>query len=356
MKTKLLLISVRADFGGGPKHVDQLVRCLRKDYNVYVASPYEEPYGVQWSKDTEISGFVTIPHRRFYLKDFFRLVKFVKAEKIQIIHSHGKGAGVYSRLIKVLCVHVKVVHTFHGLNANYGKWLNCVYLGVEKVLSLLTDQLIFVSHGERSKALKMGLLNDKKSNVIFNGIEDVQLSGTHQKSSFRIVSISRFDYAKNMDLAYEIAFKFKDDDRIQFVWVGDGHDKERLKTKAMVEGVNIDFVGFTNNPIKYLHDSDILLSSSRFEGLPYALIEASSAGLPIVASNVVGNNDIVKNGCNGFLFDSVQGACDSIRILANDLNLRSKMRKAARDEFEANYSEAMMIRKLELLYELVLSE
>lgn len=61
----------------------------------------------------------------------------------------------------------------------------------------------------------------------------------------------------------------------------------------------IDFVGFTKEPMKYLQSSDLYLSTSRFEGLPYGLIEAASVGLPIVASNVKGNNEVVNNGYNG---------------------------------------------------------
>jgi len=112
----------------------------------------------------------------------------------------------------------------------------------------------------------------------------------------------------------EVKARLKNED-VEFVWVGDGPDFCRLKEKAQKDGVKIRFVGFSDKPMDFLASASVYFSSSRFEGMPYALIEAASLGLPIVASNVAGNNEVVFNGENGFLFNSVNEACACIETL-----------------------------------------
>ena len=133
-----------------------------------------------------------------------------------------------------------------------------------------------------------------------------------------VTTISRFDYAKNMSLAYEIAKNFKDNSSIVFLWLGDGDDRIKFESMAQKDGANIIFTGFADEVPAYLSATDIYLSTSRWEGLPYALIEAQSLGIPIVATNVVGNNEVVENGKNGFLFEDARQACRDIKILLND--------------------------------------
>ena len=194
--------------------------------------------------------------------------------------------------------------------------------------------------------------------VVYNGIEDKGAKDVLNVSNkiFKIVSLSRFDYAKNMSLAYDIAYAFKDNQNIHFIWVGDGPDYTFLKEKAEANLVNIDFVGFSQEPMKYLKSSDLYLSTSRFEGLPYGLIEAASVGLPIVATNVIGNNEVCFNKVNGFLYTQMEDSIKAINMLYNDPHLMKYMGENSRKIYEEKFQIENMLDGLMKRYSVLLKK
>ena len=200
----------------------------------------------------------------------------------------------------MLGVDSKIVHTFHGISEFYSckaKKIIDKLSGV--VLKYFTDAFVLVSYGE-----------------LYNGIEDPHRLAERKED--KVVTISRFNYQKNMDSSFAIASAFKQDNSIRFVWVGDGDDYSRLKQQAEKECINIEFVGFSINPMEHLCNSSIYLSTSRFAGLPYALIEAAAIGLPIIASDVKGNNEVVMHGFNGYLFHTIEEGIGYIEKLHKD--------------------------------------
>jgi len=353
---KILFITLRADHGGGPKHVDLLINNLSSEIEIYLACPQDRPYYDLWSKSKKIKDIFALPHRKFSVKKLLGLNKFIKDNDIKIIHSHGKGAGIYSRMLKILNPGLKIVHTLHGVHiGEYGFLKKSAYIFLERFLTLFTDKFINVSKSENSVCLKLKLFKKSKSEVVYNGIKAL-LKDDNAKIKFDlsgkkvVATISRFDYAKNMSLAYEIAKNFKDNPDIVFLWLGDGDDRAKFESMAQKDGANIIFTGFTGEVPAYLSATDIYLSTSRWEGLPYALIEAQSLGIPIVATNVVGNNEVVENGKNGFLFEDAQQACRDIEILSNDEKIYGKMRGEALLNFKDKFDIGVAVCKVEKIY------
>ena len=260
-------------------------------------------------------------------------------------------------MLKILNPRLKIVHTLHGVHiGEYGFLKKNVYIFLERFLTLFTDKFINVSNSENSLCLKLRLFKKSKCEIVYNGIKAL-LKDDHAKIKFNlsgkrvVTTISRFDYQKNMSLAYEIAQNFKDNPDIVFLWLGDGDDRTKFESMAQKDGVNIIFTGFTDEIPAYLSATDIYLSTSRWEGLPYALIEAQSLGIPIVATNVVGNNEVVENGKSGFLFESAQQARQDIEILLNDEQIYGKMQAEALLNFKDKFNIGAMIRKVEKIYE-----
>ncbi len=354
---KILLLSLRADHGGGPKHVDLLINNLSSDMEIFLACPKDKPYYNMWSESKKVKDIFALPHRKFSVKKLLGLNKFIKDNDIEIVHSHGKGAGIYSRMLKILNPRLKIVHTLHGVHiGEYGFLKKSVYIFLERFLTLFTDKFINVSNSENSLCLKLRLFKKSKCEIVYNGIKAL-LKDDHAKIKFNlsgkrvVTTISRFDYQKNMSLAYEIAQNFKDNPDIVFLWLGDGDDRVKFEFMAQKDGANIIFTGFTDEVPAYLSTTDIYLSTSRWEGLPYALIEAQSLGIPIVATNVVGNNEVVENGKSGFLFESAQQACRDIEILLNDEKIYSKMQGEALLNFKDKFDIGIAVRKVEKIYE-----
>ena len=354
---KILFITLRADYGGGPKHIDLLINNLSSEMEIFIACPQDKPYYDLWSKSEKVKDIFILPYRKFSVKKLLGLNKFIKDNDIKIIHSHGKGAGIYSRMLKILNPRLKIVHTLHGVHiGEYGLLKKSAYIFLERFLTLFTDKFINVSNSENSVCLKLKLFKKSKSEVVYNGIKAL-LKDDNAKIKFDlsgkkvVTTISRFDYAKNMSLAYEIAKNFKDNSSIVFLWLGDGDDRTKFESMAQKDGANIIFTGFTDEIPAYLSATDIYLSTSRWEGLPYALIEAQSLGIPIVATNVVGNNEVVENGKSGFLFEDAQQACQDIEILLNDEKIYGKMQAEALLNFKDKFDIGVTIRKMEKIYE-----
>ena len=353
----ILLITVRADFGGGPRHVHQLIEELPSDFNIYVAFPQGKPYGNLWQEHPKIKKCINIPYRKFSIKYLFLLRRFIIENNISILHSHGNGAGLYSRILKIIVPQIKVVHTFHGITNNYSSYfISCIHKIIGRSLRYLTNKFILVSNGEFKLGKSMRFLFTDKSVIIYNAIADEGLKFNRYDNKLVIISLSRFDFAKNMDMAYRIAKALRNNHEIEFVWVGDGEDFVRLKQKSVEEHVNINFIGFTEYPISYLKNADLYLSTSRFEGLPYALIEAASVGLPIVATDVVGNNEVVLHDYNGLVFKTEQEAVDAIKKLSINADLLNRYSINSRELYLKTFTMEKMISSIVDTYVQVLNQ
>jgi len=140
---------------------------------------------------------------------------------------------------------------------------------------------------------------------------------------------------------------------INLFLVGDGNFLERIKEKVKINGLSrVFFLGKRDDIPRILNESDIGLLVSKREGLPRCIMEAMAAGKPVVATDIRGNRDLVKDGVNGFLvkLGDVQGLVDSILKLANDKNLRDQMGKKGRELIE-DYSLENVLEEMAEIYD-----
>ncbi len=351
---------MRADFGGGPEHLYQLIKHLSPAIEAYIAAPEDFPY---WDKYKEIAGrqkMFVLPHREFTFSRLMDLSQFCKNHKISLVHSHGKGAGIYSRLLRIL-TGAKVIHTYHGLHiGQYSPMKKLLYISLEKFLSALTTAAISVSPSEKHTLLFNGVVPGEKLHLIENGVEiptEAEINSPSMEP-FHILSITRFDYAKNSSLLVSIAKALATVSNAsrQFVFdvVGDGEEKQHVQELVSANGLEEMFVfhGMQSLMNGYYRNAGCLLSTSRWEGLPLSVLEAMSYGVPIVASNVTGNRDLIKNDETGFLFelDKPGDAAQKILLLADDTSVWQAASQKARELVREYYSVTKMARRTEELY------
>ncbi len=359
IKKNILIITVRADFGGGPEHIYNIIPFLQKQYNVFVAAPNDDPYMKRFTGQVGKQNIIEIPHRKFTFGKLLKLANFVKKNKIKAIHSHGKGAGIYSRPLAAITF-CKCIHTFHGLHiGEYNSLQKKLYLWLERSLSCFTNRFICVSDGERVEVVKNGVCAENKVTVIDNG---VRVSGItpvagNIKTPVKVLHLSRFDEQKNSKLLVDVALMLREPgaiEDIRFVMLGDGEyktDVEDNVRKNKLDGY-FEFCGFRTNPGEYFSEADLYITTSLWEGMPLAVLEAMSYGLPVVATDVVGNNDIVKHEETGLLFtpDKPELAAEFIVKLLQDESLYKRLSENSRNAVEENYSVEAMGNKLVKLY------
>ena len=363
-KKKIIYVTVRSDFGGGPYHIDLLINNLKETFNIYVAAPLNEPYGFKWKELLGANKFFELPFRSFNISSLIKLVKFIKINKMDILHAHGKGAGIYGRLVKLFIPGIVVIYTLHGFHIlNYKPFLRNLYIFIERLLSRLTNVFINVSKGEQEICLKNKIFKESKSVVIYNAIKRVERAGLNKnqlrakfnlpESKFLIISVVRFNHQKNLKATVNIAEKLISQPDILFLIIGDGEEKSEIENLIKENNLtNILLSGYKSNIDEYLSASDIYLSTSLWEGLPYSLIEAAANSLPIVASNVTGNNEVAIDGENGYLFNlnDPSEAVDKILRIKNSPaeqnNLGSKSLSIFNEYFQLN----TMTNKMKELY------
>jgi glycosyltransferase involved in cell wall biosynthesis len=375
---RVLHISSRGDYGGGPEHIFRLCEGMLKNsiyISLFVAIPRETPY---WNRFVELLGednCLEIPRRKFSLKSLSDLMCFSRKNRINIVHSHGKGASTLARpLVYFFQKKYINVHTAHGIHVSqYGIFALFLYKLYENFTSKLsTSHIIFVSESEKNKAKSIGLWKSCDNSIILNGVRSVDncininnqeharwISNRRKElglpqNSFLVISIARFSKEKNMVAALKIAEKLP---QMTFVWIGDGPEQIKISKEISDKEIeNIIITGFQNDVSSYLSISDAYLSTSFGEGLPLTMLEAMAHGLPIVGSDVVGNSDILSlsNYLFNFPLENLNDAIHILERLSTDVVMRENAKKASLYLQQSRFSIESMIKKTEFLYENIL--
>lgn len=360
-KIRVLMITARADYGGGPEHLQRLIETLPDDIQPFIACPGDVPYWDRFTWQLGESSMIRIPHRRFTLRHLLRLWWFVQKHSIDLIHSHGTGAGVYGRFLGLICSKPNI-HTFHGIHIGYyTSWQKHVYIALERLLGAFSSRLITVSKGEHALLRAMKLCSPEKVKRIENGVRiPTYWRGSdhrHHDGKFRIISMSRFNYQKNSELlipVFEYLRMWRGLHDLQLVLLGSGPGQEAFMAEIARRGLQAYTVlhGAVPNPHDYLHMAFCYLSTSRWEGMSLALLEAMAIGLPIIATNVVGNKDVVDHSHTGFLYDlsSPATAAQYVGRLIDDPGLWRRLSWAAKTKATNQYSAHRMAQETASVY------
>lgn len=355
---RVLMISARADFGGGPEHVYRLLESLKEKAELFAAIPEDIPYYERICGLIGKEHVVAIPHRRFSFIYLLKIISFIFKKKINVVHSHGKGAGVYSRPAAFFTFSY-CVHSFHGIHTGkYSRPAALLYRLYERLLSLITNQFIATGDGERNEALKAGLAPRKKISLVHNGVVIPGIQAAFPTGGeFNIITVTRFDEAKNPGLILPILQSLRGhypDKKVKLIIVGSGPGSQETASDISLAGLNdmVEFTGSLSSVTDVYLRSFCYLSTSKMEGLPLSVLEALSFGLPCVVTDVPGNNDLIKPGLNGFLYglhDPSQAA-DNIARLMTDENLWNIYSKNAATMIQQHYSTEQMGEKVLALY------
>lgn len=330
---RVLHIIPSSSVGGGPEHVWQLVRHLPPHVASFIAAPRREPYWPRFMEAVGENRMIEIPQRSFSLRALWKVRSFLMSRDIRLIHSHGKGGGLYGRPLAVLSGRASV-HTFHGIHAPYPFPLDRVYLAGERLLCAASRYCIAVSPGEKLLAESLGLGGDRLA-VVYNGVEVPVCVTPHEEETFTIVHATRFDPVKNTPWLQHLAAALAACglERFRIVIAGDGTsrvDMEHAIAKAGLARYFL-FAGEQGSLREIVKGAGCYVSCSSREGLPLAVLEAQAEGVPAVVSDVTGNRDAIEDGVTGmaFPFDDAAAAAAAVLRLAKEPGLRQRMGQAA---------------------------
>jgi len=241
----------------------------------------------------------------------FRLWQIFRTEKFQILHTHSSKPGFLGRIAARLAGVPKIIHTVHGLPFHQysPSYIKFIYRNLEKIAARSCDYVVFINRSERILAQQQKIVKPQQAVTIFNGIELPEtLSKKGDAKRFVVGSCLRFWQQKNIIVTLKAAIEIcRRDSRIDFIFIGDGEKYQPAQELVQQAGLSdrILLPGWQDNVQAWFDKFDLFLLYSKWEGLPVSILEAMAYGLPIVASDIKGNNELVS-AANGVLVDVEQ--------------------------------------------------
>ena len=237
-----------------------------------------------------------------------RLIKIIKENHIEIIHFHQGNLMLFFCMIKCLCPSVKFFYTVHDtyIFSELSKMNR--FLG-----SILCKKIIAISNGVLNDILKCGIKTNQTVRI-YNGVNFASfpiVSRPKIKNSYTIINVARFVPSKKGQelLIKATAILYNKGYPVHTILVGgepEGISGEIDRMKDLARKLKIEhlvrFTGNVNNVYELLKCSDLFCIPSYYEGFGISAVEAMGSGLPCVASDIEGLNEVVNSERLGFLF------------------------------------------------------
>ncbi len=382
-KLKILRIIARLNVGGPAIHAILLTQALNNERfeSILVTGQVgkAEKDMIYLAKEKGVRP-VIIPElgRQISpIKDVLALCKIfmlIKREKPDIVHTHTAKAGALGRVAAVLAGVPVRIHTFHGhiFESYFNKFYIVLFLLIERILALFTKFIVVVSQAQKKEIGEhYKITGPGKIKVIPLGLELEKLfpintcTGKLRKElglgeDVIVVGIvGRLVPVKNhkmfLDAANLLPGLLRDKFKIKYLIVGDGEERASLEEYAKKLGLGNDtiFCGWREDMAGIYSDLDIVGLTSFNEGTPVALIEALAAGRPVIATDVGGVADVVKDGINGYLIASGDARAFALRLadLVKDTGKRSEFGLNGRRMVREIFSKERLVRDIAGLYE-----
>jgi glycosyltransferase involved in cell wall biosynthesis len=302
------------------------------------------------------------------LQALFAIWKLLKREKPPIVHTHTYKAGVLGCWAAKMAGVPIIIHTPHGhiFFGHFSPLVTGFFMMIERLTAAIVDRMVALTAGERRDYIACSVANPEKMVTIHSGVNidrfmklKVNIEGKKRSlglnTEFPVVGTVGWllPIKGPIYLLRAMAEVWQNHPDIHLVYVGKGDLEEDVKREASRTGVSdkVKFLGWRDDIPEIMQILDVFVLPSLNEGMGRVLLEAMASGKPIVASNVGGIPDLVKDGQNGFLVrpGDVNGLSLAIKKLIEDKELRVKMGAKGRTMAQS-YGVEEMIRKIDDLY------
>lgn len=356
---KILYGITKSNFGGAQRYVYELAtETSIEGHDVAVLCGSDGPL-VEKLRSRSIR-YITLPymHRDISLVDEIRSFHFIFRilfeEKPDIFHTNSSKMGGIGNLAARMAGIKKIIFTSHGWAFNEPRpgWQKIIIKFVTWVTILLTHKTICVSE-ETRKDVASWLFVKNKLVMIHNGIKEFDLA-LPENNSFTVGTIAELHRIKGLDVLLNAWSKFVKNHHAKLVIIGDGEERQNLEN--LVQKLDISdrviFRGFVDNARSLLSRFDIFVLPSRSEAMPYSVLEAGLAGLPVIATSVGGIPEIIESGVNGILIEpeNPEALFSSLVLLTENEDLRKRLGTNLKASVKEDFSFEKMLSQTFALY------
>ena len=314
--------------------------------------------------------FLPIERNISPLKDLKCLIKawrIIRKENPDIIHGHSAKGGLIANFLGFFLKSKTVFHTPQAYSylSTSNKFKRHFFIFIERFLKNRNSVLLASSESELQRGL-VDIKYSKDKALLFNNcIEKIELNTNYSYSEYNlpenyICTVGRPSYQKNIEMMVEIIKEVKKTiPDIHLVVMGLGvvspntENVKRLITKYNLEENTtlIDWIE-RDKIFGIVKKSKFYLSTARYEGLPYAIIESLALSKAIIATDCDGNRDLVKNNYNGYLIDqgNIKNAESKVIELYQNLEKRTEFEENSLRLFEKDFNLEKNIILLEDIY------
>lgn len=369
-RTRILYVAETVG-GGVRKHLLQLIDGLNQDdfelhliygprYDAVFASRMNElqsSHKVHLIYLPDLQRALSVQHDSAAIRQTAQVIKDIRPD---IVHCHSSKAGIIGRVAaKMGGVH-KVFYTPHAYAFDapeFSKSKRELFIMAERWASRLATTCTFnVSEGEFRNALRHHIDKPSKFDVIYNGVQDTPhpshaeartrlgLDGIVPADAPIVGCAAWLDARKDPMTFVRIAEQvIRQRPEAHFVYIGNGdlHDTVMAYVPEHHLDDNVHVLDYREDASTLVSAFDVYLLASLYEGMPYSLIEAAQAGVPIAATRTTGNDEVVIPGTNGELFavGDVNGGAQAVQHLLDNPPTSQQVR----DTYLARFTEQQML-------------
>lgn len=298
---------------------------------------------------------------------YHELVSIMKRQKLDVVLCYTVKPNIYG----TLAAHrlgIPVINTITGLGFAFleNRLINKVVVRLYKYALEKSSRIIFQNKDDRHLFIKGGIVKAGKTSLIRGSGIDVEkfhpkYNATVNDGTLNFLFIGRFLYDKGViELLQGFSLAAEKNSNIRLHLVGDTDEGNPASVSAADltqyrQRADIHFYGYQENVIPYLADADVVVLPSYREGMPRVLLEGMSMAKPVIATNVPGCKDMVRNGLNGFLVKVKSGeelANAILQMAALSQEDRIALGNTGRKNVVEHYSSEAIIRE----YDSVLSD
>jgi len=379
----LRLIS-RLNIGGTAIHTILLTEGMRDTrYRVRLVSGREDPGEgnmIEYAAEHGVEPiFIPELGRSIHLwKDavaLWKIYRLIREFRPRIVDTHAAKAGTLGRIAARAAGVPVVVRTFHGhvLRKYFRGSVSWVFTQVERLLSRWTDRIIMVSRQGREELISLGVVAPERIEFVPLGLELDKIrsadgDGPRVRGEWGIPKdaplvgiVARLVPIKGHHVFIEGAARMLESrPDTWFAIVGDGEMRKELEAfvSRLGLGFRVVFTGFRQDLANVFDALDVLALTSYNEGLPVTIIEAMTAGLPVVATDVGGVSELVEEGVTGFLIpegDS-EALADRLIRLVDDPDAGGRMGAEGRRRAVRRFAKDRLVRDMVAIYDDLLGD
>ena len=328
----------------------------RNKYKVMIGMPTYGPLcGLLDQNNIDYFIFNNKINEKHTMWGILSLFSHIYKKKYDIIHAQ---AGIVPCLIGTIIGTKLIIEHKHGLDFTSEQIdnMNFIKLNYERMKKYFVNITFTGCKADKTILLKKFKYKSEKVDVIYNGLEADKLNMQRKRNDkFTIGTIGRLTFQKGQEYLIEAAK----------ILIGKGYEFEihiygegekenefvQLIKKYELEKIVL-LKGYTHNISETMNTLDIFVLPSRYEGIPFVILEAMKASVPVISADVGGINEVINNMINGILIkkENSEELAEKIMLLHDSKKLRDDLTRIAKIDFEEKYTIEKTIKSIEDVY------